>query len=139
MTEIDQRPDVSARLVDAMRALEDYWNSGSSPIRYGVNLASAERMAPSGKQTGYGGSIWEDVRDPYRGVVVDDAFRKLAPVQQVCIRTHFFWSAWTPLYTARETDWPEVRVIEAEHAALPVLVYQRALVNAIAEMERACG
>ena len=36
-------------------------------------------------------------------------------------------------------DWREFRTIEAEHAALPEQVYERALINSIAEMERACG
>ena len=134
------RPVVSNNLIDCLRALDDFWNSGSNPLPGASVLASAERMAKSGKESSLRDeAIWDDVRDPYRGVRVDDAFRKLAPVQQVCIRTHFFWSAATPLAGIRYVDWREFRKIEAEHAALPEQVYERALINSIAEMERACA
>lgn len=134
------RPVVSDNLIDCLRALDDFWNSGSNPLPGASVLASAERMAKSGKESSLRDeAIWDDVRDPYRGVRVDDAFRKLAPVQQVCIRTHFFWSAATPLAGIRYVDWHEFRALEAEHAALPEQVYERALINSISEMERACG
>ena len=94
----NSRPSVSDNLIDCLRALDDFWNSGSNPLPGASVLASAERMAKSGKESSLRDeAIWDDVRDPYRGVRVDDAFRKLAPVQQVCIRTHFFWSSATPL------------------------------------------
>ena len=90
----NSRPSVSDNLIDCLRALDDFWNSGSNPLPGASVLASAERMAKSGRESSLRDeAIWDDVRDPYRGVRVDDAFRKLAPVQQVCIRTHFFCSA----------------------------------------------
>lgn len=134
------RPHVSERLVDAMREWENWLNSGSSPApSAGGELCSVERLASSGKDSSLQDHIWEEVRSVGQGVRVDDAFRKLAPTQQVCCRTHFLWSAWTPLIRARLTPWSEVRKVEAEHAAMPEAVYERVLINTIAEMERACG
>lgn len=135
----DDRPAVSAALIDAMRAWEDWLNSGGSPMPRGGSLGSVEGRAASGKQTGARVDIWDDPIDPTKGVRVDDAFRKLAPAQQVCMRTHFLWSAWSPAVAEVYTPWAEIRQVEAEHAALPPEVYERVLVNAIAEMERACG
>ena len=133
------RPHVSDRLVDAMRAWEDWLNSGSSPTPSMGALGSVEGRASSGKESILDDHIWEEVRSVGQGVRVDDAFRKLAPTQQVCCRTHFLWSAWTPLIRARLTPWSEVRKVEAEHAAMPEAVYERVLINTIAEMERACA
>lgn len=136
---VDGRPEVSDRLVDAMRAWEDWLNSGGSPVPGRGALGSIEWRAASGRWSKLGGNIWEELSDPTLGVRVDDSFRKLAPQQQVCMRTHFLWSAWRPEVRQVFTPWPEIRKIEAEHAALPDQVYERVLINAIAEMERACG
>lgn len=134
-------PRVTPRLLDAMRAWEDWLNSGSAPTPGVGGLCSAERMAEAGKQSEHGPTtnLWDEVRDVSIAVRVDDSFHKMALQQQVCIRTRFLWSAWTPLVRARHTPWAQVRQVEAEHAKLPESVYERVLASAINELERACG
>ena len=80
-------------------------------------LASAERMAASKRERSRDAGIWDDVRDPYRGVRVDDAFRKSGTGAAGLHPNAFFWSAATPLAGIRYVDWRESRRIEAEHAA----------------------
>jgi len=134
-----ERPYVSESLKSAMRELEDFWNSGGSPLPKASGLGSLESRAASGRyRNRTGASIWEEVKDPYGGVKYEDAFKKLTQQQQVCIRTHFFWSAWTPLCTQRETPWSEVLAEESSHAAMSGALYETTLKSAIAEMERAC-
>lgn len=140
MTEADisERPEVSESLKGGMRALDDFWNSGSDPTG-SSGIGSLESRCASGRYGARMEAIWEDVRDPCRGVKVNDAFEKLTLQQQTCIRTHFFWSAWTPLYRERDTPWADVLAEESAHAAMLPALYESTLKSAIAEMERACG
>ena len=133
-----ERPHVSETLKQAMRALEDFWNSGANPVFRSSGIGSLESRAASGRNTARPELIWENVKDPYGGVTVNDAFEKLQQGQQTCIRTHFFWSAWSPLYRLRETLWASVLFIEADHAAMTEPHYESVLKSAIAEMERSC-
>lgn len=136
--EAHSRPFVSESLKSAMMALEDFWNSGGAPVYSGSGIGSLESRAESGKYGARTETVWEEIRDPYRGVKVNDSFEKLTHPQQTCLRTHFFWSAWTPLYRERETPWAEVLTEEAAHAAMDEPLYETVLKSAIAEMERAC-
>ena len=136
--EAHKRPFVSESLKSAMAALEDFWNSGGEPVRIGCGIGSLESRADSGRYGARVETIFEEIRDPYRGVKVNDSFEKLTQPQQTCLRTHFFWSAWTPLFRERETPWPEVLTEEAAHAAMTESLYETILKSAIAEMERAC-
>lgn len=137
--EISERPEVSEALKSAMIALKDFWNSGDNPVYSVSGIGSLESRAESGRYGARVEVIWEDVRDPCRGVKVNDAFEKLTLHQQTCLRTHFFWSAWTPLYRQRETHWSEVLIEESAHAAMIGPLYEVVLKSAIAEMERACS
>lgn len=132
------RPQVSDTLTAAMRALEDFWNSGANPVYSASGIGSLESRAASGRNTARTELIWENIKDPYGGVKVNDAFEKLQQGQQTCVRTHFFWSVWSPLYRERATPWAEVLLIESDHAVMTAPVYETTLKSAIAEMERAC-
>jgi len=64
MTEPDaERPYVSESLKSAMRALEDFWNSGGNPLPRASGLGSLESRAASGRYGNRtGASIWEEVK-----------------------------------------------------------------------------
>lgn len=134
---MNQRPYISERLIDAFEAWVGYLNSGPTPIPAGHSLGSLESNAASGKYGGHS-DAFREVVDINLGVKMDDAFRKLMPQQQVCIKTHVLWSCYSPL-TGTSTDWPKMREHEAKHAALNEQAYELNLISAIAELERACG
>lgn len=131
------RPYISERLIDAFESWVGFLNSGESPTPKGSAIGSVWLNAASGKYGGHS-DAFREVVDINLGVKMDDAFRKLMPTQQTCIKTHVLWSCYSPL-TGTSTDWPKMREHEAKHAALNEDTYELNLISALAELERACS
>ena len=134
---MSQRPYISERLIDAFEDWVGFLNSGQNPAPKGAAICSIWGGAGTGKDVSRDSKVIDEV-DINQGVKMDDAFRKLMPQQQVCIKTHVLWSCYSPL-TGMSTDWPKMREHEAKHANLNEETYELNLISAIAELERACG
>ena len=135
--QLNVRPHISERLIDAFEAWVGFLTSGPNPMPKGAGICSIWASSGSGKGTRKNGQVIEEI-DINLGVKIDDAFRKLMPTQQTCIKTHVLWSCYSPL-TGMSTDWPKMREHEARHANLNEETYELNLISAIAELERACG